>query len=347
MSRSSSPSRKCWLPGRSSPRPARSTAPGMWPSRLVVALVAAVLGRRPRVEEHHVRRAEERADVGRREAQPRLGPRRERGLAAAARRAFEIGPVLLDPGAGSRRRGSAPTRGRRPAGSTRPGRRRATGVVVEHDRRAVADAGRGQRAGDLLRAGQEQARRRSRRGRSGRSASRGGPRPGCGRRRGPPGRCRRAASGRRGSGPPAGRACRPASRSRRAAPAGRGRSSAGCGRWSRRSAGRGRHRRYHTGRGLALPARRREGRRGPRRRCRPLGAGIYLNTGSAGPLPAETAAAMAELAELRAPRSAARRVPTTATTSSSGWPRRARRVAAILGADVDDGRAHPLDDRRR
>ena len=58
------------------------------------------------------------------------------------------------------------------------------------------------------------------------------------------------------------------------------------------------------------------------RRCPALGAGIYLNTGSVGPLPAETAAAMAELVELRAP-DRPRASPTTGRPSSSGWPRRA------------------------
>ena len=37
-----------------------------------------------------------------------------------------------------------------------------------------------------------------------------------------------------------------------------------------------------------------------------LGAGIYLNTGSVGPLPAETAAAMAEIVEYELATSAAR-----------------------------------------
>ena len=77
-----------------------------------------------------------------------------------------------------------------------------------------------------------------------------------------------------------------------------------------------------------------------------LGAGIYLNTGSAGPLPAETAAAMADLAELRAPDGPGARRVLLRGRSSSAWPRRGRRIAAVLAADVDDDRAHPLDDRR-
>ncbi len=65
-----------------------------------------------------------------------------------------------------------------------------------------------------------------------------------------------------------------------------------------------------------------------------LGAGIYLNTGSVGPLPAETAAAMAELVdyELRVGRG-----------SMDDWDAFVERlaecraaVAAVIGADVDE-----------
>ena len=77
-----------------------------------------------------------------------------------------------------------------------------------------------------------------------------------------------------------------------------------------------------------------------------VGAGIYLNTGSAGPLPAETAAAMAELDGLGAPdRPGERR--SSSRTSSSGSPRRGRGIAAVLAADVDSVAHHPLDDRGR
>ena len=202
----------------------------MWPSRLRVALEAAVLGGRARVEQRHVGRR--RAGRGRRPSSGASGSGRGReatrrpGLTAA----FEIGrPSSTQPG--SRRRGSAPTRRRTPAGSTRPGRRTGSGCR------------RRPRPSSRRRSRPRRARRPSAPGPTsrsasprvvgvdrGRSASRGRRRPGCGR----PRRRRPAAVG-----PPAGvedpdaravPAVPRASRSWRGARVGPGRT----------------HRRYHT-----------------------------------------------------------------------------------------------------
>ena len=61
-------------------------------------------------------------------------------------------------------------------------------------------------------------------------------------------------------------------------------------------------------------------------------AGIYLNAGSVGPMPAETAKAMADLEawELRT----GGRTSITSRNSSPGWTRRGA-TAAVLGTDVD------------
>jgi L-cysteine/cystine lyase len=64
------------------------------------------------------------------------------------------------------------------------------------------------------------------------------------------------------------------------------------------------------------------------------GAGIYLNTGSAGPLPAETAHAMAEAAELELRLG---RAHTAHFEQLHGWLDEARAgIAAVIGADVDE-----------
>jgi hypothetical protein len=61
-----------------------------------------------------------------------------------------------------------------------------------------------------------------------------------------------------------------------------------------------------------------------------LSAGIYLNTGSVWPLPAETAAAMADMAVWE--RNVGRATDSLPETPFA-WPRAAG-VAAVLGADV-------------
>jgi L-cysteine/cystine lyase len=65
-----------------------------------------------------------------------------------------------------------------------------------------------------------------------------------------------------------------------------------------------------------------------------LGAGIYLNTGSVGPMPAETAAAMAELVEYEL------RIGRAAMDYWEGFLERLAEaraaVAAVIGADVDE-----------
>ena len=86
-------------------------------------------------------------------------------------------------------------------------------------------------------------------------------------------------------------------------------------------AGQATHRRYHTA--VVVPFLPDPEKLAAVREAIPaLGAGIYLNTGSVGPLPAETAAAMAEHGGLRARRRAgARRL--LRRDSWRGWPRRA------------------------
>ena len=93
-------------------------------------------------------------------------------------------------------------------------------------------------------------------------------------------RCRPAASGGRGCGSPAGRGCS-ASHSVVARSSGRGQAT---------------HRSVSYGRGRPVHARP-EKLAAVRAALPALAAGIHLNTGSVGPLPAETAAAMAELAD--------------------------------------------------
>ncbi|HEY7970826.1 MAG TPA: aminotransferase class V-fold PLP-dependent enzyme, partial [Candidatus Limnocylindrales bacterium] len=65
-----------------------------------------------------------------------------------------------------------------------------------------------------------------------------------------------------------------------------------------------------------------------------LGAGIYLNTGSVGPMPAETAAAMAEIVEYEL------RVGRAAMDYWDAFLERFAEargaVAAVVGADVDE-----------
>src|SRR4029077_3010468 len=93
------------------------------------------------------------------------------------------------------------------------------------------------------------------------------------------------------------------------------------------------HRRYHTG--VVAPFMPDPEKLTAVREALPaLGAGIYLNTGSVGPMPAETAAAMAEIVdyELRVGRAA-----------MDYWDAFLERfaeargaVAAVVGADVDE-----------
>ena len=64
-----------------------------------------------------------------------------------------------------------------------------------------------------------------------------------------------------------------------------------------------------------------------------LAAGIYLNTGSVGPLPAETAAAMAEFADRE--RDVGRGHPADEEDAAARVAEARAGVAAVLGADVD------------
>lgn len=64
-----------------------------------------------------------------------------------------------------------------------------------------------------------------------------------------------------------------------------------------------------------------------------LAAGIYLNTGSAGPLPAETAAAMAEMADRE--RDVGRAHPGAFEDTLARMAEARAGVAAVLGTDVD------------
>src|SRR4029079_1151477 len=99
------------------------------------------------------------------------------------------------------------------------------------------------------------------------------------------------------------------------------------------SSGQGGHRRYH--RHVVGPFLPEDEKLAAVRGALPaLGAGIYLNTGSVGPLPAETAAAMAELVdyELRVGRG-----------SMDDWVAFLEQlaecrgaIAAVIGADVDE-----------
>ncbi len=75
-----------------------------------------------------------------------------------------------------------------------------------------------------------------------------------------------------------------------------------------------------------------------------LAAGIYLNTGSVGPLPAETAAAMAE-AEARE-RDVGRAHPDDFDDFLQRMAEARAGVAAVLGTDVGVDRADPRHDRR-
>ena len=75
-----------------------------------------------------------------------------------------------------------------------------------------------------------------------------------------------------------------------------------------------------------------------------LAAGIYLNTGSVGPLPAETAAAMAEMANRE--RDVGRAHPDDVPEMYARMAEARAGVAAVLGTDVERGRPDPLDDRR-
>ena len=117
-----------------------------------------------------------------------------------------------------------------------------------------------------------------------------------------------------------------------------------------RSSGRAKpaHRRYHTGRGGPLPARCRRSWRRLRTAMPALAAGIYLNAGSVGPLPAETAAAMADIADCE--RDVGRAHPDYFTEFTGGWTRPGRasrrssaRTSAAVGADPFD---HGRDERR-
>lgn len=74
-----------------------------------------------------------------------------------------------------------------------------------------------------------------------------------------------------------------------------------------------------------------------------LGAGIYLNTGSVGPLPAETAAAMAEIAEHE--RDLGRAHPDDLTETLARMAEARAGVAAVLGTDVGSvGLTHSTTD---
>ena len=127
-SRSTSPSAKCWRPGRVH-RPDRHVdRPRDVAEPLGVALEAAVLGRRPGIKQRHVGRARSPRTSGRRQSQAGRASRREgrrRVTVPRARSTTVAHRPALGSQAGSHRRGSGRTPGRRPAGSTRPAPHRA------------------------------------------------------------------------------------------------------------------------------------------------------------------------------------------------------------------------------
>ena len=81
------------------------------------------------------------------------------------------------------------------------------------------------------------------------------------------------------------------------------------------------------------------------RRFRPCRPGIYLNTGSVGPLPAETAAAMAEM-EVRERDVGRAHLDDFARLPRSGWPRRGPASPRVRRRRRRRGRPDPRHDRR-
>ena len=93
---------------------------------LRVALEAAVFRRRPRVDQGHVRGAEQAAHVGRRQPRP-VGPADREPARGGRRHARSRPRGPRRPSPGSRRRGPGPIRARRRGGSTRRGPRTGPG----------------------------------------------------------------------------------------------------------------------------------------------------------------------------------------------------------------------------
>src|SRR5919198_1584694 len=250
----------------------------------------------------------------------------------AATRSTPVDPPLAR--RDNRRQGSAPTRIRTPAGSTRHGMHRARSCR-RRPRRSSRRRYRRAPARPLpcpgVRAGTSRRRRPDRRGptpsRGARPAARAPSGTGCA-------PSRRGASGHRGRGRRGGRGYRRASRCLRGARVGRTRS-----RRLRRAVGtisavdgspEGRG--YHTK--VLPPSLSDDERVAAIRELLPAtSAGIYLNTGSVGPLPAETAAAMDEIAtqELRTGRGH----PDYWLETLERFAEARASLAAVLATDID------------
>ena len=263
----------------------------------------------------------------------RFGPRTvNAGRAAGASCAFETSRPSADPVAVAAVEDPDRFEAVGPQAPPGPRGEQALGVVVDDDRRAIGDARPGPPASaHPVRPGEEdrlavlavldEVGRASRQRRAGDVAG----------WRGPPARCRRAASGGPGPGSRNGRDSRRAIPWWRGAPGGPGHSS---------SVSYGRGRPF-----LPDPEKLAAVRDG----LPSLAAGIYLNTGSVGPLPAETAAAMADMADVRARcRARARRLlrrvarPDGRGAGRRGGGARRRTSAPSRLTHVDDRR----DERR-
>src|SRR5207237_965009 len=137
-------------------------------------------------------------------------------------------------------------------------------------------------------------------------------------------------SGRRGRGPRVARSGRRATRSRPASRVGRGRPGRVCRGGVGRIEG---SRRYH--RHVVDPFLPDSEKLSAVREGLPaLGAGIYLNTGTAGPIPSETAAAMAEIVDYELRIGRAHMDYFTMFLERLEEARAA--VAAIVAADIDE-----------
>jgi L-cysteine/cystine lyase len=294
------------------------------------SLVTEVLGGGAGIEEGDIGGGEEGPDVGRGQAHPGLCTWGEPGGRRWGDGARD-GPTLLGPG---RKAAVEDAHGLQPVHTETPpdpGREQADAVVVDHDAGAIPDSGQGQRASDPLWPGQEQ-----------RVATFGE----VGEVRPPVDVDRAGHVARRPDrvgtavGPPAdvedshlgpaelvGQPIRRREQLRAGEAAGRPRPLESA------SAGMRRHHRYH--RGVVAPFLPDDEKLAAIREALPaLGAGIYLNTGSVGPLPAETAAAMAEIVDYELRIGRAHVDYWDAFLERKGEARAA--VAAVLGADVGE-----------
>ena len=325
IARSSAPSRKALAAGlaRGSDRDvdrARDV-----PEALDVPLEAAVLGRRPRVEQRDLGRTQQTADVGGRQPHPvrtadrePAGGRRDVGirqgpvLADPVREPAVEDPDLLEPVCAE-----APPRARR---------EQALRVVVDDHGRAIGDARPDGERRQLVRS---------------REQDRPGVRAGLDEVGPPVDRdgagdvSRREDASRAAIGTPPGiedADLRPAEVFGQ--PLGGGQEL---------GAGQATHRGYH--RPVVVPFLPDAEKLTAIREAIPaLSAGIYLNTGSVGPLPAETAAAMAEMANRE--RDVGRAHVDDVPEMYARMAEARAGVAAVLGTGRRGGRADPLDDRR-